>query len=79
MSSAPGDIAFHFNVRFASNMVVCNASFGGDWGEEVREENNFPFTPGENFDLVIACDPDALQVRQINSPVSCRHGGWIYF
>ncbi|KAK6181409.1 hypothetical protein SNE40_009261 [Patella caerulea] len=43
---------FHFNPRQFSNIVLRNSKFG-DWGEEETDSPDFPFHPGQYFDLLI--------------------------
>lgn len=40
---------FHFNARPREGCVVRNANIGG-WGEEERDQEDFPFSPGQYFD-----------------------------
>ena len=42
---------FVFNPRQSEGEVIRNAKFG-DWGEEERSQPDFPFTPGDFFDIL---------------------------
>ncbi|XP_041352679.1 32 kDa beta-galactoside-binding lectin-like isoform X2 [Gigantopelta aegis] len=42
---------FVFNPRQSEEEVVRNAKFG-DWGDEERSQPDFPFTPGDFFDIL---------------------------
>ena len=51
--------AFHFNPRF--NMVDCtcvvrNTRIDRKWGQEERNGDGMPFTPGEMFEIKITVE-----------------------
>ncbi|XP_034384012.1 galectin-8-like [Cyclopterus lumpus] len=55
------DVAFHFNPRFRTPCVVCNALQGGRWGrEEVLDLN--PFRAGDPFELIVLVLKDTFKV-----------------
>ena len=60
------DKAFHFNPRFGENTVVRNTCQAGSWGGEERQQNNFPFQQGVNFDICIAVEHDKYKVQTFN-------------
>lgn len=48
------DLAFHFNPRFnegGRRVIVRNSCIGTKWGREERELQNFPFVPGQPFEV----------------------------
>lgn len=48
------DLAFHFNPRFnegGRKVIVRNSCIGQRWGQEERELGNFPFVPGQPFEV----------------------------
>ncbi|KAF8773669.1 32 kDa beta-galactoside-binding lectin like protein [Argiope bruennichi] len=52
------DIAIHFNPRFEPvHELVMNSRNGGNWEEELREEN--PIAPGSEVDIYILCLEDS--------------------
>ena len=53
---------FHFNPRPNQGCVVRNANFGG-WGEEERDQDEFPFEPGHYFDSVFVATDDGYVVN----------------
>jgi len=56
------DVAFHFNPRFDGEDSVRNTKEGGDWGEEERDQPNFPFEPEDRFAIDILRLPDFYRV-----------------
>ncbi|XP_061110307.1 congerin-2-like [Conger conger] len=49
-------IALHVNPRFQGSgpgVIVLNAMKDGSWDTEVRDERNFPFQQGEEFEVSI--------------------------
>lgn len=56
------DVAFHFNPRFESEDSVRNTLEGGDWGNEEREQPNFPFEPEDRFEINILRMPECYRV-----------------
>ncbi|XP_035826037.1 uncharacterized protein LOC101856665 isoform X2 [Aplysia californica] len=56
------DVAFHFNPRFSGEDSIRNTLECGDWGEEEREQPNFPFEPEDRFEINILRLPDAYRV-----------------
>lgn len=52
--NAGHDFAFHFNPRFNEDghkVIVRNSCIGDKWGKEEREISNFPFVPGQRFEV----------------------------
>ena len=45
------DVAFHFNPRFDGDVTVRNSKESGGWQNEEREQECFPFTRGEEFEI----------------------------
>lgn len=60
------DVAFHFNPRFNGEDSVRNTLEGGSWGEEEREQPNFPFEPKDQFEIDILCLPNTYRVCILN-------------
>jgi len=56
------DVAFHFNPRFNCEDSVRNTQEGGAWGEEEREQPNFPFEPEDRFEIDILNKGDGYRV-----------------
>lgn len=56
------DIPFHFNVRFDQRSVVRNTFTDGDWLEEDRAVESFPFMAGVSFDMIIRVETDKFLV-----------------
>ncbi|XP_036928630.1 galectin-3-like [Acanthopagrus latus] len=64
-----GDIAFHFNPRFDEDhkkVIVCNSCIGNKWGREERS-SNFPFVPGQPFEMMVLCTNRGFKVAVNNS------------
>ncbi|XP_065136197.1 galectin-5-like [Paramisgurnus dabryanus] len=53
-------IAFHYNVRFDENKVVCN-SWDGQWGPEEFPEG-MPFKACQPFEINISCSDLSFNV-----------------
>ncbi|XP_065136200.1 galectin-5-like [Paramisgurnus dabryanus] len=53
-------IAFHYNIRFDENKVVCN-SWDGLWGTE-EFPAGMPFKEGQAFEIYIFCTDDSFNV-----------------
>lgn len=48
------NVAFHFNPRFGEeHCTVRNTYVEGNWQEEEREEDSFPFEKKDTFEVVI--------------------------
>ncbi|KAG7464345.1 galectin-5-like isoform X2 [Solea senegalensis] len=59
------DVAFHFNPRFnerGQKVIVRNSCIRGKWGAEERELANFPFSPGQSFEMKILCTNGEFKV-----------------
>jgi len=56
------DVAFHLNPRFSCEDVVRNTLEGGDWGDEERDQSEFPFEPEERFTIDILRLPEYYRV-----------------
>ena len=52
---------FHMNPRPNEGTVVRNANFG-DWGDEERDIDYFPFSPGQYFDSTIMATDGGYEV-----------------
>ncbi|GAB1600384.1 galectin-4-like [Argonauta hians] len=55
-------IAFHFNPRIYEETVVCNSYLDGEWGDEVRQNEYFPFYERQRFNLCIVADEEDFKV-----------------
>ncbi|XP_059163775.1 uncharacterized protein LOC131946818 [Physella acuta] len=56
------DVAFHFNPRFSGEDSVRNTMENGSWGEEEKEQPNFPFEPEDRFEINILRLSDIFRV-----------------
>ena len=56
---------FHFNPRPKEGCVVRNAKFGS-WGPEERDQEDFPFWPGQYFDSIFVATDIGYAVGYIN-------------
>lgn len=56
------DVAFHFNPRFATGDSIRNTLENGSWGEEEKEQPNFPFEPEDKFEINILRLSDVFRV-----------------
>ncbi|XP_062270984.1 galectin-3b isoform X2 [Scomber scombrus] len=68
--STSQDLAFHFNPRFNEDgrkVIVRNSCIGKKWGKEERELQNFPFVPGQPFEMKIMCTSREFKVAVNNS------------
>ena len=59
-----GDIAFHFCPRVNEGVVVRNSLLGGSWGQEERNQPSFPFQAGQQFTMIILCEPTEFKVSR---------------
>lgn len=62
---ASNDVAFHFNPRFnegGGKVIVRNSLINGNWGHEERELSDFPFVPGQPFEMMILCTNEEFKV-----------------
>ncbi|XP_057714933.1 galectin-8-like [Corythoichthys intestinalis] len=63
--SDKSDTALHLGPRFNSlgyvNVIVANSRLAGVWGTE-ESHRQFPFAPGQYFELVILCETDSFSV-----------------
>jgi Galactoside-binding lectin len=57
-----GDIAFHFNPRLHDRVVVRNTCVGGGWQAEERQQPSFPFSAGQQCNIMILCEQSQLKV-----------------
>uniref|UniRef100_A0A0N4ZNT7 Galectin n=1 Tax=Parastrongyloides trichosuri TaxID=131310 RepID=A0A0N4ZNT7_PARTI len=57
------DIAFHFNPRFKEKCVVRNSTEHGQWGEEERYEDSFPFHHDKIFTLDFIAYDDYVECK----------------
>lgn len=56
------DVPFHFNPRFSGEDSVRNTLEDGSWGDEEREQPNFPFEPEDRFEINIVRLSDCYRV-----------------
>lgn len=61
-----GDIAFHFNPRVKEGVVVRNSLLSGSWGSEEKDQPSFPFQAGQQFTMIILCEPTEFKVAVNN-------------
>lgn len=61
-----GDIFFHLDVRFQEQVVVRNSLLRGAWGNEERQQPEFPFQPGQPFSLIILTEQGCFKVAVNN-------------
>ncbi|XP_045898338.1 galectin-3-like isoform X2 [Micropterus dolomieu] len=64
------DLAFHFNPRFnedGKKVIVRNSCIGKNWGREERELQQFPFVPGQPFEMKIMCTNKEFKVAVNNT------------
>ena len=59
---AKNDIAFHFDARLKQSVVVRNSRLNGIWGIEERMIPTFPFSVGQDFDLIIRIESNQFLV-----------------
>ncbi|XP_032070704.1 galectin-9-like [Thamnophis elegans] len=57
------DIAFHFNVRFDQNCIVCNSHEKGDWKQEERKKE-MVFHKGQPFEIWFVVNISSYVVRR---------------
>ncbi|KAI9537794.1 hypothetical protein NQZ68_022456 [Dissostichus eleginoides] len=72
----PTDLAFHFNPRFnegGKKVIVRNSCISKKWGKEERDLQNFPFIPGQPFEMKILCTNKEFKVAVNNSHVLTFH------
>ncbi|XP_054470127.1 LOW QUALITY PROTEIN: galectin-3b [Anoplopoma fimbria] len=71
------DLAFHFNPRFNENgrkVIVRNSCLGKKWGKEERDlSGNFPFAPGQQFEMKIMCTNKEFKVAVNNHHLLTFH------
>lgn len=61
-----GDIYLHLNVRFADGVAVRNSLLNGAWGQEERQQPEFPFHQGQQFNLIILAEQGSFKVAVNN-------------
>lgn len=71
-AGSESDITYHYNPRFEDGVVVQN-SRDGDWHEEVRNTDEFPFVPGSPFDLQILCTPSGGYFVAVNGVANATY------
>jgi len=57
-----GDIYFHMIIRFPESVVIRNALLNGQWGAEERQQPEFPFPPGQQFNIIILPEQGSFKV-----------------
>ncbi|XP_033736262.1 galectin-9-like isoform X2 [Pecten maximus] len=55
------EVALHFNPRFNQGLVVRNSHQKGSWKKE-ETYGNFPFHPGQPFELIIAVETSQYKI-----------------
>ncbi|XP_022818775.1 galectin-4-like [Spodoptera litura] len=74
----PGeDIAFHFNPRFDTNILVRNHYAGSKWGSE-EISSGVPMNKGECFEILIYCYNNRFKV-EVNGKCVCEFNHHIPF
>ncbi|XP_061110301.1 beta-galactoside-binding lectin-like [Conger conger] len=69
VGESDSNIALHINPRFQGcgpGVIVLNALKDGSWGTEVRDERNFPFRQGEEFEVSITFANDKFYISLHN-------------
>lgn len=61
-----GDIYFHMIIRFPESVVIRNALLNGQWGAEERQQPEFPFPPGQQFNIIILPEQGSFKVAVNN-------------
>ncbi|XP_069494826.1 galectin-related protein-like isoform X2 [Ambystoma mexicanum] len=56
------DIALLLTINFQERSVTRNARIAEEWGQEEKNIQYFPFTPGENFKMEIVCEHQRIRV-----------------
>ncbi|XP_043998613.1 galectin-3b [Gambusia affinis] len=72
LSAGKDDLAFHFNPRFneyGRKVIVRNSFLDKKWGVEERDAKQFPFVPGQPFELKILCTNTEFKVAVNNSHI----------
>ena len=73
LSETSDNIPFHFDVRVdymcERRVIVMNTLKADSWGREERDTPPFPFTPGQEFTLVISATDTCFMVRNENTSV----------
>ncbi|GFR80884.1 galectin [Elysia marginata] len=69
-SSDSSDLSLHFDVRFDfgndQNVVVRTSKQGGQYGNEERQINSFPFKRGEMFEMIVSGEMNGIKVAVNN-------------
>ncbi|KAK1875508.1 Galectin-3 [Dissostichus eleginoides] len=80
----PTDLAFHFNPRFnegGKKVIVRNSCISKKWGKEERDLQNFPFIPGQPFEVqyliytknTCSIDEDLVHNKEFKVAVNNSH------
>ncbi|KAG9347369.1 hypothetical protein JZ751_004936 [Albula glossodonta] len=56
------DIALHLNPRIKAGVFIRNSFLNGCWGPEENLLPNFPFSPGEYFEMIVYCEAQQFKV-----------------
>jgi galectin-4 len=61
-----GDVYFHMSIRFPDSVVIRNSFLNGQWGAEERQQPEFPFPPGQQFNIIILPEQASFKVAVNN-------------
>lgn len=61
-----GDVFLHIDIRMNDRVVVRNSCINGQWGSEERQQPEFPFQPGQPFNMIILAEQSSFKVAVNN-------------